>query len=53
MSHNIVYVDRFTNGVLNPEEEMAYKVNDGGYIVATTTPGCWGTDDNSCIKKRT
>ena len=42
MSHNIVYVDRFTNGVLNPEEEMVYKVNDGGYIVANTTPGCWG-----------
>lgn len=42
MSNNIVYVDRFTDGVLNPEEEMLYRVNDGGYIVANTTPGCWG-----------
>ncbi len=42
MSNHIVYVDQFTDGVLNPKEEMAYRVNDGGYIVANTTPGCWG-----------
>lgn len=42
MSKNIVYVNQFTDGVLNPNEEMLYKVKDGGYIVASTTPGCWG-----------
>lgn len=37
-----VYVNDFTDGVLDPNKEMEYKVQDGGYIVANTTPGCWG-----------
>ncbi|QKY70188.1 acetamidase/formamidase family protein [Lentibacillus sp. CBA3610] len=37
-----VYVNEFTDGVLDPEKEMEYVVQDGGYIVANTTPGCWG-----------
>lgn len=37
-----VYVNRFTDGVLDPGKEMEYKVRDGGHIVANTTPGCWG-----------
>ncbi|WP_174614687.1 acetamidase/formamidase family protein [Virgibacillus ihumii] len=37
-----VYVNEFTDGVLNPDKEMEYIVQDGGYIVANTTPGCWG-----------
>jgi len=28
--------------VLDPNEEMEYFVQDGGYIVANTAPGCWG-----------
>lgn len=37
-----VYVDTFTNGVLNPNKKMLGPVIDGGYIVVNTTPGCWG-----------
>jgi formamidase len=37
-----VYVNTFTDGMLDPEKEMEYKVKDGGNIVANTTPGCWG-----------
>lgn len=37
-----VFVDEFTNGILDPEEEMRYFVKDGGHIVANTAPGCWG-----------
>ena len=37
-----VYVDQFTDGVLDPEKEMAYYVKDHGMIIANTAPGCWG-----------
>jgi len=37
-----VYVNTFTDGMLDPDKEMEYKVKDGGNIVANTTPGCWG-----------
>ncbi|WP_284139070.1 acetamidase/formamidase family protein [Virgibacillus sp. LDC-1] len=37
-----VYVDRFTDGILDPSKEMEYVVKDGGQIVANTAPGCWG-----------
>ncbi|QDI90379.1 acetamidase/formamidase family protein [Salicibibacter halophilus] len=37
-----VYVNEFTDGILDPRKEMAYSVKDGGFIVANTTPGCWG-----------
>lgn len=37
-----VYVNTFTDGMLNPKEEMQYRVKDGGNIIANTTPGCWG-----------
>ncbi|SIS42537.1 acetamidase/formamidase family protein [Salimicrobium flavidum] len=37
-----VYVNKFTDGILDPAKEMEYKVRDGGHIVANTTPGCWG-----------
>ncbi|RWZ51357.1 acetamidase/formamidase family protein [Halobacillus fulvus] len=37
-----VYVNRFTDGVLDPSREMEYRVRNGGHIVANTTPGCWG-----------
>lgn len=37
-----VYVDQFTNGILDPDEEMHYHVKNGGHIVANTAPGCWG-----------
>jgi formamidase len=37
-----VYVNTFTNGILDPSEPMLGPVRNGGYIVANTTPGCWG-----------
>ncbi|WP_062310442.1 acetamidase/formamidase family protein [Alicyclobacillus sendaiensis] len=37
-----VFVNTFTNGILDPRQPMLGPVRDGGYIVANTTPGCWG-----------
>jgi formamidase len=37
-----VFVNEFTNGILDPNEKMLGPVKDGGYIVANTAPGCWG-----------
>lgn len=37
-----VHVDTFTNGLLGPDVPMLGPVADGGHIVCTTTPGCWG-----------
>lgn len=41
-SKEIVFVNEFTNGVLDPSVEMLGPVRDGGFIVANTAPGCWG-----------
>lgn len=40
--HETVYVDKFTNGILDPNRPMLGPVRDGGHIVANTAPGCWG-----------
>jgi len=37
-----VVVDRFTNSVLDPAEPMLGPLADGGTLVASTAPGCWG-----------
>lgn len=37
-----VYVDQFTNGILDPHEEMSFHVKNNGNIIANTAPGCWG-----------
>lgn len=37
-----VYINEFTDGILDPSQEMKYAVKNGGHIVANTTPGCWG-----------
>jgi len=42
VSHETVYVDKFTNGILDPNRPMLGPVRDGGHIVANTAPGCWG-----------
>ncbi|MFZ5813948.1 MAG: acetamidase/formamidase family protein, partial [Bacillota bacterium] len=42
LARETVFVDRFTNGVLDPAQPMLGPVKDGGYIVANTAPGCWG-----------
>jgi formamidase len=40
--HGTIYVDRFTDGVLDPAKPMLGPVRNNGYIVANTAPGCWG-----------
>lgn len=41
-AHRTVFVDEYTNGILDPELPMLGPVKDGGHIVANTSPGCWG-----------
>ncbi|MCP8971047.1 acetamidase/formamidase family protein [Ectobacillus ponti] len=45
-----VFVNEFTNGILDPAEAMLGPVQDGGYIVANTAPGCWGPMITPCIR---
>lgn len=42
MLREYVFVNEFTNGILDPNKEMLGPVKDGGLIVANTAPGCWG-----------
>lgn len=37
-----VYVDEFTDGILDPAKPFLGPVKDGGTIIANTAPGCWG-----------
>ena len=37
-----IYVDQFTDGVLDPSKPMLGPICDGGQIIANTAPGCWG-----------
>merc|ERR1719217_1466906 len=37
-----VYVDKFTDGILDPAKPFLGPVKDGGHIIANTAPGCWG-----------
>lgn len=45
-----VYVNEFTNGILDPNQKMLGPVKDGGQIIANTTPGCWGPMITPCIR---
>lgn len=38
----VVRVDEFTDGILDPERPMLGPVADGGRLVVSTAPGCWG-----------
>jgi acetamidase/formamidase len=40
--HETVFVDQFTDGLLDPSRPMLGPVRDGGHIIANTAPGCWG-----------
>jgi acetamidase/formamidase len=42
MSQETVFVNTFSNGVIGPDSKMLGPVKDGGFIVANTSPGCWG-----------
>jgi formamidase len=37
-----LFVNEFTDGLLDPAQTMLGPVRDGGHIVANTAPGCWG-----------
>jgi formamidase len=37
-----LFVNEFTDGVLNPHATMLGPLKDGGTIIANTAPGCWG-----------
>ncbi|MFV1968715.1 MAG: acetamidase/formamidase family protein, partial [Pirellulaceae bacterium] len=37
-----LFVNRYMDGILDPNKEMLGPVRDGGHIVANTSPGCWG-----------
>ena len=42
MPKESIFVNEFTNGILNPNEPMLGPIKDGGFIIANTAPGCWG-----------
>lgn len=37
-----LFVNEFTDGILDFEQEMLGPLKNGGTIVANTSPGCWG-----------
>ena len=37
-----LFVNEFTDGVLDPNQDMLGPLKDGGTIIANTAPGCWG-----------
>ncbi len=47
---NTVYVNTFTDGILDPKKRMLGPVKDGGTIIANTAPGCWGPMITPSIK---
>ena len=49
-SRETVFVNTFTDGVLNPNSPMLGPVRDGGHIIANTAPGCWGPMITPSIK---
>ncbi len=49
-SKQTVFVNEFTNGILDPEKEMLGPVKNGGYIIANTAPGCWGPMITPCLR---
>lgn len=42
MAQTTVFVNQFTNGILDPSKEMLGPLQSGGRIVVNTAPGCWG-----------
>jgi acetamidase/formamidase len=41
-THQTVFVNTFTDGLLSPDTPMLGPVAGGGHIVWNSTPGCWG-----------
>src|SRR5207253_3497997 len=42
LASETVFVNEFTDGLLDPTRPMLGPVKDAGHIVANTAPGCWG-----------
>src|SRR6201981_2396989 len=42
LASETVFVNEFTDGLLDPTRPMLGPVRDAGHIVAHTAPGCWG-----------
>lgn len=42
MPQDVMQVATFTGGIVGPGQPMLGPVKDGGTIVASTAPGCWG-----------
>jgi len=42
LASETVFVNEFTDGLLDPARPMLGPVRDAGHIVAHTAPGCWG-----------
>lgn len=49
-SKQTVFVNEFTNGILDPAKEMLGPVKSGGHIIANTAPGCWGPMITPCLR---
>ena len=45
-----LYVNQFTNGVLNPAEPFLGPLKDGGTIIANVAPGGWGPMTTPAIR---
>lgn len=45
-----LHVNQFTDGVLDPAKPMLGPVSDGGEIIASTAPGCWGPMLTPCLR---
>ena len=41
-SFETLFVNEFTDGILDPTKPMLGPLKDGGTIIANTAPGCWG-----------
>src|SRR5258706_9208393 len=42
LASETVFVNEFTDALLDPTRPMLGPVKDAGHIVANTAPGCWG-----------
>lgn len=45
-----LFVNEFTDGIIGPNNDFLGPLRDGGTIIATTAPGCWGPMLTPAIK---
>lgn len=49
-AQEMILVNEYIDGVLDPDKPMLGPVKDGGHIIAHTAPGCWGPMITPCIR---